>query len=248
MKRIDNTYQKIANAMPIDFSELFNESIAVFKTVWLQGVLLQLIGLILSAPLLMLNLSFDFNNIGQSTNSEFASPLPLDIFESDSVLSYSLLFVLIFLLSIATNIVSFGFFRIIKQMECGQGFVFLDFFYFFKAKELKKAILLVLINFGITMVALLLFVLPIFYVMIPLMFLAPVFAYNSELKISEIIKLTFKLGHKKWGLTFVTTLLNILLIYILTIATCGLGALFFGCFVQIPIYIIYKKTIGVDAA
>jgi hypothetical protein len=38
MKRIDNTYQKIANAMPIDFSELFNESIAVFKTVWLQGV------------------------------------------------------------------------------------------------------------------------------------------------------------------------------------------------------------------
>ena len=42
--------------------------------------------------------------------------------------------------------------------------------------------------------------------MIPLMFLALVFAYNSELKISEIIKLTFKIGHKKWGLTFVITL------------------------------------------
>ena len=123
-------------------------------------------------------------------------------------------------------------------MDCGQGFVFLDFFYFFKAKELKKAILLVLIYFGITIVALLFFVLPIFYVMIPLMFLAPVFAYNSELKISEIINLTFKLGHKKWGLTFVTTLLNIILTYTLTIATCGLGAVFFGCFIQIPIYII----------
>ena len=123
-------------------------------------------------------------------------------------------FVLIFLLSVANNIVSFGFFRIIKQMDCGQVFVFLDFFYFFKAKELKIAILLVLIYFGITMIALFLFVLPIFYVMIPLMLLAPVFAYNSEQKISEIIKLTFKLGHKKWGLTFVTTLLNILLIYI----------------------------------
>ena len=77
MKRIDNMYQKIGNAMPIDFSDLFKESIAVFKTIWLQGVLLQLIGLILSATLLILNLSFELNNIGQSTNSEFASPLPL---------------------------------------------------------------------------------------------------------------------------------------------------------------------------
>ena len=248
MKRLDNMYKTIGNPMPIDFSDLFNESIAVFKTVWLQGVLLQLVGGVLSAPLLILNLGFDFNNISQSSNSEFVSHLPLDIFESDTVLSYSLFFVLIFLLSIATNIVSFGFFRIIKQMDCGQEFVFLDFFYFFKAKELKKAILLVLIYFGITMVALLFFVLPIFYVMIPLMFLAPVFAYNSELKISEIINLTFKLGHKKWGLTFVTTLLNVLLIYILTIATYGLGAVFFGCFIQIPIYIIYKKTIGIEAA
>ena len=90
MKSIDNMYQKIGNAMPIDFSELFNESIAVYKNVFLQGVLLQLTGLILSAPLLILNLGFDFNNIGQSSNSEFASPLPLDIFESDTVLSYLL--------------------------------------------------------------------------------------------------------------------------------------------------------------
>ena len=83
--------------------------------------------------------------------------------------------------------------------------------------------------------------------MIPLMFLALVFAYNSDLKISEIIKLTFKIGHKKWGLTFVITLLNILLIYI-NHRTRGLGAVFLGCFVQIPIHKIYKKTIWVEAA
>ena len=83
--------------------------------------------------------------------------------------------------------------------------------------------------------------------MIPLMFLALVFGYNSDLKISEIIKLTFKIGHKKWGLTFVITLLYSLL-YILTTTTCGVEAVFFSCFVQIPIYIINKKTIGVEAA
>ena len=167
-------YQKTGNAMPIDFSELFNESIAVFKTVWLQGVILQLIGLILSAPLLILNLGFDFNNIGQSSNSEFASPLPLDIFESDTVLNY-LLFFYWFFLSLATNIVTFGFFRIIKQMDCSRICIFI-IFHFFRARELKKAILLELIYFGITMVAFLLFVLSIFFIMIPLMFLALVFA------------------------------------------------------------------------
>ncbi len=31
MKRIDNIYQKIVNEMLVDFSDLFNESIAVFK-------------------------------------------------------------------------------------------------------------------------------------------------------------------------------------------------------------------------
>jgi len=83
--------------------------------------------------------------------------------------------------------------------------------------------------------------------MIPLMFLALVFAYNPELKISEIIKLTYKICHKKWDLTFIITLLNILLIYInhwySRVRGCDLG-----CFVQIPIYKIYKKTIGVEAA
>ena len=35
---------------------------------------------------------------------------------------------------------------------------------------------------------------------------------------------------------------------IYTISICGLEAVFFGCFVQIPIHIIYKKTIGLEAA
>ena len=30
----------------------------------------------------------------------------------------------------------------------------------------------------------------------------PVFAYNSDLSISEIIKVAFALGNKKWGITF----------------------------------------------
>ena len=62
---------------------------------------------------------------------------------------------------------------------------------------------------------------------------------------SKILKIAFRLGHKKWGLTFIIRLLNILLIFLMNMQTFDLGGLFLGCFVQIPSYIIYKKTIGI---
>ena len=76
-----------------------------------------------------------------------------------------------------------------------------------------------------------------------LLFVLPVYVYNTELSVSEILKIAFRLGHKKWGLTFIITLLNTLLIFLMNMLTFGLGGLFLGCFVQIPIYIIYKKKL-----
>ena len=131
-------------------------------------------------------------------------------------------------------------------MDQGESFAFLDFFHFFKVNRLKKCIFLILAYFGIVTVATLLCVLPLLYVIIPLMFVLPVYVYNTELSVSEILKIAFRLGHKKWCLTFITTLLNTLLIFLMNMLTFGLGGLFLGCFVQIPIYIIYKKTIGIS--
>lgn len=99
--------------------------------------------------------------------------------------------------------------------------------------------------FGIVTVATLLCVLPVLHVIIPLMFVLPVYVYNIELSVSEILKIIHRLGHKKWSLTFIITLLNTLLIFLMNMLTFGLCSLFLGCFVQIPIYIIYKKTIGI---
>ena len=75
----------------------------------------------------------------------------------------------------------------------------------------------------------------------------PVFAYNSHLSISEIIKVAFALGNKKWGITFLTLMLNMILFYVVSLVTCGLGALFISCFLYLPQYIIYKKVIGFDS-
>ena len=78
------------------------------------------------------------------------------------------------------------------------------------------------------------------------MFMFPVFAYNSHLTVSEIIKVAFALGNKKWGISFLILILNVILLYAVSFVTCGLGSLFVSCFLYLPQYIIYKKVIGFD--
>jgi len=235
--------KKIKETLLIDFSDLFNNTIYIYKKVWLQGVLYQLINILLGLPLLFINSEvFNFETIityGLSLreiNNEYLSNTSL----SDLALWYLVLFTTILI----STILSFGFFRVLKYMDVKNEFKFSDFFYYLNGDRLGKSMLIMLSYFGIAVVAALLCVLPLFYVMIPLMFVAPMFAYNPELSVSEILKLSFHLGHKKWGITFLITILNGIFLYLITIFTFGLGSLFLGCIMQLPIYIIYKKTLG----
>lgn len=239
--------KKIAEAPRIDFGDLFNASVEIFKKVWLQGFLLQLITIALSLPLVIFNFSI-LSESGLDTNSfDFVEKIVNDDAVVQELGSYTIIY---YLLSIAVAIIStllsFGFFRIIKQMDDGLNFQVSDFFYFFGNKRLKKSLLLILAYIGVALLAVLMCVLPIFYVMIPLMFVTPIFVFNPEMTISEIFKSAFALGHKKWGITFAITILNIITLYILILFTCGLGSLFFGCFLQMPIYVLYKKIISFE--
>ena len=233
MRSFDTISKKISEASSIDFGDLFNESVAVFKKVWLQGFLLQLITIALSLPLLF----FNFINFSDFSNNS----VPLQ-FGTAAVFYYGLSIVL----AIVSSFLTFGFFRVIRQMDKGEDFKTVDFFYFFNTERIKKALLVVLANVAVVILALLLCVFPVFYVVIPLMFVTPIFVYNPELSISEVLKSSFALGHKKWGITFLISLLNIIALYVLILLTCGLGSLFFGCFLQMPIYVLYKKIISFD--
>jgi hypothetical protein len=233
MRSFDIISTKISEAPSIDFGDLFNESVAVFKKVWLQGFLLQLITIALSLPLLF----FNFINFSDFSNNS----VPLQ-FGTAAVIYYGLTVVL----AVVSSFLTFGFFRVIRQMDKGEDFKTVDFFYFFNTERIKKALLVVLANVAVVILALLLCVFPVFYVVIPLMFVTPIFVYNPELSISEVLKSSFALGHKKWGITFLISLLNIIALYVLILLTCGLGSLFFGCFLQMPIYVLYKKIISFD--
>jgi hypothetical protein len=156
----------------------------------------------------------------------------------------------IYFLMLLTSLVSYvlylGFYRIVKQIDHGHAFIFSDLFYFFKAASIGKALGLAVTYVFISVLATLLCFLPLLYAIVPLMFLLPVFAYNPDLSISEIVKVSFALGNKKWGITFLTLILNGILLYVIALVTCGLGMLFVSCFIYLPQYIIYKKVIGFD--
>lgn len=53
MYAVQTLLNKIQSSKSIDFGDLFNDSIGVFKKVWVQGLLLQLFSIIIMLPFLI---------------------------------------------------------------------------------------------------------------------------------------------------------------------------------------------------
>ena len=238
---------KIQVASTVDFGDLFNESVTLFKKVWVQGLILQLFSILIMLPFIIIFYVPYFQLVLENSSNGVMDSVALSQALVDE---YGASLVWIYLLMVAVSVVSsllyLGFYKIIKAMDHGELFVISDFFYFFKAPYVGKAIVFLLAYLGITILAALLCLFPLIYVIVPLLFMLPFFVYNTHLSNLEIIKLAFSLGHKKWGLTFLTLILNSILLYVVILVTCGVGSLFFSFFLYLPQYIIYKKVIGFE--
>jgi hypothetical protein len=238
---------KIQSSKLIDFGDLFNESLALFKKVWIQGLLLQLFSIVIMLPLIIsfylpyFRLALE-GNLNQEMGSMDLSSALIEEFGTSLIWIY----VLMFALSLVSSLLHLGFYRIVKEMDHENPFVISDFFYFFKSPVLGKALGVLLAYTGISILSALLCFFPLIYAIIPLLFMLPIFAFNAHLSISEVVKLAFALGNKKWGITFLILILNMILFYVVIFVTCGLGTLFISCFLYLPQYIIYKKVIGFD--
>tara|TARA_B110000503_G_scaffold15042_1_gene20880 strand:- start:9061 stop:9837 length:777 start_codon:yes stop_codon:yes gene_type:complete len=238
---------KIQGSSIIDFGDLFNESVTLFKKVWIQGLILQLLSILIMLPFIIVFYVPYFKLVLETSSN---GVLDSTAFTQGLIADYGMSLIWVYLLMLIVSMFSYvlylGFYRIVKQIDHGQAFVFSDLFHFFKAASIGKALGLAVTYLFISVVATLLCFLPLIYVMVPLMFLLPIFAYNPDLSISEIVKASFALGNKKWGITFLTLILNGILIYVITLVTFGLGVLFVSCFIYLPQYIIYKKVIGFE--
>jgi hypothetical protein len=247
MFTLNQIQNKIANAKTLDFGTVFSDAIDLYKKVWVQGLLLQIFGIVIMVPfLLVFYMPIIALAIEQSQNG-YSDPYAVN----EMMLGFSTLYILsfyavIFVLGAVMMLLCAGFFRIVKHIDYNESSRTSDFFYYFKGKYLGKGFLLMIIASIIYVVAAMLCVLPIFYVMVPLMFFTPIFAFNPEMSISDIISVGFKLGNKKWGITFGLLIVIMIAVYIISFVTCGLGMVFLACFMYLPVYLIYKAVVGFE--
>jgi len=211
----------------------------MFKEVWLKGFLMILVLMIAGGFLMFL-----FISIGLIPN-----PYDTVSYDSFNFFSYNALNAFYNLPS--TMITSSlmigllaGFYKICKKVDLNEHQSD-DLFYFFKGDYIKKVFLLGIIYALIAAIAQTLFIIPSIYVMIPLSYFAVIFANNPELTETEIVKLSFSLGTKKWlltfGLIFVTGILGML-----GVIACFIGVLFTISIAYLPVYFIYRDVVGFE--
>jgi len=231
---------KIQNAKALDFGDIFNKSIELFKKVWVQGLVMLLLTMALMIPFyIIMYLPLIGMGILDSSMSDH---------NQDFELYFTVPFVLFAVVfSFFAMVIAFGmkasFYRICKIKDLHEAKPD-DYFYYLKRPYLGKVIKLSLITFGISILATLLCVLPIIYVAVPLALINVIFAFNPDLSASDIVKAGFDLGNKKWFIAFGLMVVSGILAEIVGLLLCFIGVFVTASFSYLPAYYIYKQVIG----
>lgn len=246
---VSEIQQRIQNAKDLDFGTIFNNSIDLFKKVWVQGLVTLLLNFVLAIPILMI---FYIPMVVMGISDAYANSYdPYDPYAQPDVSPMMLLVmgILYLFMIVAMSTIGFGlkaaFYRICKMRDLEQ-MGKEDYFYFFKKPYLAKTLKLALAFTGISLLATLLCVVPLIYAIVPLTFIVVIYAFNPDMSISEIIKLAFELGNKKWLISFGLMFVSGVLAGLVGLIMCGVGIYITASFSYLPPYFIYKDVIGFD--
>jgi len=240
--------QKISNAPQLDFGDIFNKSVELFKKSWLYGFMLQLLVLIITLPFIIvlygpLMVSF----IAQSKSGHFNPDIFGSLFAGFTVFYLIILCLGILAAAVFQLALNAALFRIIRAVDEDKDVKASDLFYFLKGKYFSGVTLLMLVTILISFIAALLCYVPLIYAIIPISFFTIVYAFNPEMSIGDIVKISFSLGTKKWLISFGLFVVTYFLVIALTILTCGIGALFLSPFIYLPLYFVYKQVVGFNS-
>lgn len=237
--------EKIKKNAPVDFGNVFGSAFDLFQKVWLQGFLLQLLGILVQYGSSMI-LYIPLMALGFVVNDQ---ALVTENLSLGSIVIFILFMVLCLVIIIILVTFNFGlqaaFYRIVRvkdrNKQTQQG---VNFGMFFKKKHIKKVVVLSMAHIGIIILALMLCVIPIFYVLIPLQFAIIIFAFHPDLTVNEVYKAAFKLGNAKWGVAFGLVLVSGFLAIFVGFLACLIGIYFTISFVYLPGYLVYKEVVG----
>ncbi len=242
MNTLDSLLKKIDKSKSLDFGTIFDNTIELFKKVWLKGFL---VVLLMAAFAFVVSLLFSLIGLAP-TNNFFVNGFDMDAFFSLYTVSVLYSIPQTILLSTITMAFVGAFYRICKQVDSGENVVD-DYFYFLKKDYFSKLLMLGIIYTGIATLAQLMLLIPYIYVFVPLSYFSIVFANNPNLSEMEIVKASFAIGNKKWLITF-GTMFVAGIIGMLGAIACFVGVLFTLAIVYLPVFFIYKEVVGFDNA
>jgi hypothetical protein len=240
-----NKLQEKINLNPtLDFGDIFSKSIELFKKSWTHGLILQLISMVIVLPIIIIMYVPIIMAVIESENGQLDPEVMNGMFAGFTVVSFLLFFVGILVISVIAQALQAGFFRVLKRLDHNESVKTADLFYFLKGQYLGHIISIMLASLVISIIALLLCVLPLYYAVVPMSFFTLFFAFNPELSVSEIVKLSFSIGTKKWLITFGLVIVASILSSFVGFLMCGIGILVTAQFAYHPIYFVYKEVIG----
>lgn len=247
MNTSNSLKEKINTAKNLDFGTIFNQVIDLYKKIWVQGLLHFIFNILVMLPIIIIvYVPLIAASIAQTQSGDYNQD-----FMSEFLAGFSIIYIIGIVIAFVV-LVSFsaalnaGFYRIVYRLDCNKSVTTSDFFYFMKRQYLLKLFLLMIISIIIAALSAMLCYLPLIYTMVPISFFLVIFTFNPNLSVSDIFELSFKLGTKKWLITFGLLIVIGIIIGIIGTVSCGLGYLFLTPFSYLPIYLIYKEIIGFE--
>ena len=235
-----NLSERIKQSPPVEFGTVFNNSVELFKKVWLQGFITLVLTFVSILPFYLL-IYLPMIAMGISDP---------DVFEQQEIppAFAGLMSLIAPIFSVGAMTVGIclngAFLRICRKYdlnEMGRD----DYFYYFKKQYLIKALILSLILLGLSLLGVLTCGLGIVYLVVPMSLFPAFFAFDKELTALEIVKAGFALGNKNWLMIFLLVIVAGLVAQ-LGVILCLVGVFFTAMFSKIPIYFIYKDAVGIS--
>ncbi|GAA4893258.1 hypothetical protein GCM10023311_17190 [Flaviramulus aquimarinus] len=240
---------RIKNAKKLDFGNVLSDCVDLFKKVWLQGLIVLILNAVLMFPLVFI-CYLPMIALGLLSPESFAEE-GVSFSELNSLSAFMLILSIVLVVIVLVASVTLGlglkaaYFRIVKSKDFKLSESD-DYFFFLKKRYLKKTIVLGLMMIGISIVAFLMLIIPLFYVFIPLSYMVVVYAINPDLEVSEIVKVGFKLGNRKWLFTFLLIIVAWILSTVVGFLMCLIGIYVTQQFINLPFYQIYKESVGFE--
>lgn len=236
-------FQKIEKANKPDFGDVLSKSFELFKKVWEQALYHVLIGIVTVVPMMLLiyvpYFMFFYSVGGQDIYGAAQDPnIP------GFIIYLIWLFILIFVVQAIVLGITVHFFQVLKKVdneETTDVGGYLDIV----RNNFKKLLQLSLATFGVAILAILLCYVPIFYVMVPLNLVGVFYAFNQDLSAIDVIKACFKFGNKFWLIIFGLILISSIIAQA-GIILCLVGVFFTAYFIHLPLYYLYKDSIGFE--